>query len=120
VLAPGPAGPSTRSALLDRCAEVTRSPAELVWLTPDAIEAAGVSGWTNLPIWVPPTGELAGLHACDASAAFAAGLHCRPADETVADTWTWLQREGTPTPPTGRGGDLGLSTEQEERLLAAS
>ena len=113
-------GHTTIAALLDRCAEVTRSPAELVWLTPDAIEAAGVSGWTNLPIWVPPTGELAGLHACDASAAFAAGLLCRPADETVADTWAWLQREGTPTPPTGRGGDLGLSTEQEERLLAAS
>jgi 2'-hydroxyisoflavone reductase len=87
-------------------------------LSPAAIEAAEVGGWTDLPIWVPPTGELAGLHDCDVSAAYAAGLHCRPMEETVADTWAWLQREGTPEPPTNRAGMLGLSAEQEKRLLA--
>jgi nucleoside-diphosphate-sugar epimerase len=110
-------GHTTIGALLDDCVAVTGSDAELVWLSPEDVEAAGVSGWTDLPIWVPPTGELAGLHDCDVSAAHAAGLWCRPVEETVADTWAWLRREGTPTPPTDRAGEIGLSAEQEQRLL---
>jgi nucleoside-diphosphate-sugar epimerase len=110
-------GHTTIGALLEQCALVTGSRAELVWCDPERIEAAGVSGWTDLPIWVPPAGELAGLHDCDVSAAYAAGLRCRPMAETVADTWEWLQREGTPTPPTDRAGSIGLSVEQERLLL---
>jgi hypothetical protein len=111
-------GHTTIGALLDRCVTVTGSDAELVWLDPEVIAAAEVSGWTDLPIWVPPTGELTGLHDCDVSAAHAAGLRCRPMADTVADTWVWLQREGTPTPPTNRAGSPGLSSDQERRLLA--
>lgn len=110
-------GHTTIGALLEHCVRVTGSDAELVWVEPDAVEAAGVSGWTDLPIWVPPTGELAGLHDCDVTAAVRAGLRCRPTEDTVADTWAWLQREGPPAPPTNRAGDLGLSAEQEKRLL---
>jgi nucleoside-diphosphate-sugar epimerase len=113
-------GHTTIGALLDHCVTVTGSDAELVWLDPEVIEASGVSGWTHLPIWVPPAGELASLHDADVSAAFAAGLHCRPMEETVADTWAWLQREGTPTPPTNRAGQIGLTPEQEQRLLATT
>jgi len=114
-----PPGHTRIGALLDQCVEVTGSDAELVWIRPDAIEAADVSGWTNLPIWVPPTGELAALHDGDASAAQAAGLRCRPMEETVADTWAWLQREGTPAGASARAGQIGLSDEAEQRLLAA-
>jgi len=77
-----PPGHTTIGDLLAQCVEVTASSAELVWIDPDVIEAAGVSGWTDLPIWVPPTGELAGLHDCDVSAAHAAGLRCRPTNRT--------------------------------------
>ncbi len=110
-------GHSTIGALLDECVAVTGSDAELVWLDPETIASAGVSGWTDLPIWVPPTGELAGLHDADVAAAHHAGLRCRPMDQTVADTWAWLQREGTPSPPTDRAGSIGLSADQERRLL---
>jgi 2'-hydroxyisoflavone reductase len=97
---------------------VTGSDAELVWLDPGTIEAAGVEPWTELPIWVPPTGELAGLHALDTSAARAAGLRCRPMPETVADTWAWLEREGLPERPTNRGGGP-MDAAAEARLWAA-
>jgi nucleoside-diphosphate-sugar epimerase len=110
-------GHTTIGALLDHCVAVTGSGADLVWVEPERVEAAGVNGWTDLPIWVPPTGELAGLHDCDVSAAYAAGLRCRPMAETVADTWAWMRAEGTPTPPTDRAGSLGLSAEQERVLL---
>lgn len=113
-------GHTTIGDLLDRCVAVTGSSADLIWRSPEQVEAAGVDGWTSLPIWVPPTGELAGLHDCDVSAAEAAGLRCRPMEETVADTWAWLQREGTQSPPTSRAGEIGLNADQEERLLGAA
>jgi len=112
------AGHATMAELLAACCAATGSVAELAWLTPEQVEAAGVSGWTDLPIWAPPTGELAGLHAGDTSAAHEAGLTCRSIEETVADTWAWLQTEGLPPQPPGRAGNLGLSGDQEAALLA--
>jgi 2'-hydroxyisoflavone reductase len=112
-------GHTTTGELLESCLQVAGSAAELVWVTPDQVEAARVSGWTDLPIWVPPTGELAALHDGDTAAAHAAGLVCRPVEETVADTWDWLQAEGWPEPPSRRAGELGLSAEQEAALLPA-
>jgi 2'-hydroxyisoflavone reductase len=111
-------GHTTIGSLLDECVRVTGSDAELVWMSPGTVEQAGVSGWTELPIWVPPTGELAGLHDGDVEAAYAAGLRCRPVEETVADTWAWLRREGYPDSAATRGG-TGLAPEAEARLWAA-
>ena len=113
------AGHATMAELLAACLEVTGSDAELAWLTPEQIEAAGVNGWTDFPIWAPPTGELAGLHEGDTSAAAAAGLVCRPIAETISDTWAWLQTEGLPPRPVGRAGQLGLTDEQEQILLGS-
>jgi nucleoside-diphosphate-sugar epimerase len=110
-------GHTTIGALLDEVRTVTQSDAELVWLDPATVEAAGVEPWTELPIWVPPTGELAGLHWLDTAAAAAAGLRARPMPQTVADTWAWLQREGLPERPTNRGGGP-MDAAAEERLLA--
>jgi nucleoside-diphosphate-sugar epimerase len=112
------AGHATIGELLEACVEATAADAELVWVSPEAIEAAGVSGWTEIPIWVPPSGDLAGLHAGDVTAAYREGLRCRPVAETVRDTWRWLQDEGLPERPSDRGAS-GLSPEQERDLLAA-
>jgi nucleoside-diphosphate-sugar epimerase len=113
-------GHSTIGEVLEACRSVTGGHAELVWLTPEQVEAVGVSGWTELPIWVPPTGELIGLHEADTSAALAAGLRCRPAGETVADTWAWLRSEGFPEPTPGRAGPIGTTPDQEAALLSAA
>lgn len=112
-------GHTTIGELLEECVHVTGSDAELVWLTPEQVEAAGVEPWTELPIWMPPTGEYAAMHDCDVSAAYDTGLTCRPAAETVADTWAWLRREGLPEQPAGRPR-TGLSPEAERRLWAAA
>ncbi|MGH3346891.1 MAG: NAD-dependent epimerase/dehydratase family protein [Nocardioides sp.] len=112
-------GHTTIGEVLEECVRVTGSDAELVWLSPEVVEASGVAAWTELPIWTPPTGELAALHDCDVSAAYAAGLVCRPATETVADTWAWLEREGAPDPATTRAG-TGMDAAAEQRLWAAA
>lgn len=112
-------GHATIGELLEECVRVTGADAELVWIDPDAVEAAGVAPWTELPIWTPPRGEYAALHDCDVAAAHAAGLRCRPVAETVADTWSWLQREGLPAQPTDRPR-TGLGAEAEQRLWEAA
>jgi nucleoside-diphosphate-sugar epimerase len=111
-------GHTTIGALLDTANGVTGGRSELVWLTPETVERAGVEPWTELPIWVPPTGELAALHDGDTRSAQAAGLVCRPMEETVADTWSWLEEEGAPPPPAARGA-TGLDAEAERRLWEA-
>jgi len=108
-------GHATMASLLEAAREVTGSRATLVWVPPEVIEAAGIAPWTELPVWLPPTGEYAGLHDGDVSAAFAEGLACRPVEQTVADTWRWLQAEGDPPPGRHRHG---LSPETERRVLA--
>ncbi len=112
-------GHTTIGEVLEECVRVTGSDAELVWLSPEVVEASGVAAWTELPIWTPPSGELAALHDCDVSAAYAAGLVCRPASETVVDTWAWLEREGTPDPATTRAG-TGMDDAAEQRLWDAA
>jgi 2'-hydroxyisoflavone reductase len=110
-------GHTTIGALLEECRRVTGSESELVWVSPETIAAAEVEPWTELPIYLPPTGGFSGLHDSDVTAAYAAGLTCRPMPDTVADTWAWLQREGTPGPATGRAG-TGMDAAAEQRLLA--
>ncbi len=111
-------GLATMGSLLAAAVEATGSSARLVWVTPELIEKAGLAPWTELPVWVPPDSELAGLHTGDVAKAYAAGLACRPVRETVADTWAWLQREGDPPAPAGRPGH-GLDPDREREVLAS-
>lgn len=108
-------GQATMASLLESARDVTGSRASLVWVSPEVIEAAGIAPWTELPIWLPPDGEYAGMHDGDVSAAYAAGLTCRPVEQTVADTWRWLRDEGYPPP--GRIAH-GLSPDKEQAVLA--
>jgi nucleoside-diphosphate-sugar epimerase len=108
-------GHATMASLLESARDVAGSRASLVWVPPEVIEAAGIALWTELPIWLPPDGEYAGMHDGDVSAAYAAGLTCRPVEQTVADTWRWLQDEGYPPP--GRIAH-GLSPDKEQAVLA--
>jgi 2'-hydroxyisoflavone reductase len=109
-------GHTTMGELLETAFSVVGASAEPIWVSPSVIEQAGIAPWTELPIWVPPDGELSGLHDGDVSAAYACGLRCRPVANTIADTWSWLQAEGDPGALSQ--GAIGLSPEREARVLA--
>ena len=111
-------GHTTTRELLETCVDVTGSDAELVWVPDEVLEAAGAEPWTQLPAWVPDTGELAGLMDSDTSLAARTGLVCRPVGQTVADTWTWLQRDGMPAQRPDRPVN-GLPPELEASLLSS-
>ncbi len=111
-------GQATMSSMLAAAKAATGSDARFVWVSPEAIEAAGIAPWTELPIWAPPDGEAAALHSGDVTKIYAAGLACRPVEETVADTWAWLQAEGDPPVRPGSKGH-GIDPEREREVLAS-
>jgi 2'-hydroxyisoflavone reductase len=84
-------GHVTMVSVLEACKSVAGAvDARLTWVDPAAVVAAGIEPWTELPIWLPPDHEYAGMHQANVERAHAAGLRCRPLEETVADTWAWL------------------------------
>jgi 2'-hydroxyisoflavone reductase len=113
-------GHATMGTLLEACAAVTGSDAELRWTDPEVILEAGIAPWTQLPVWVPPgSEEHAFLHSGNVSRAHATGLRCRPVAETVADTWRWLQDIGGTAPQRPDRTVKGLDPEVEAKVLAA-
>ncbi|MFD7435603.1 NAD-dependent epimerase/dehydratase family protein [Streptomyces sp. NPDC059861] len=115
----GPRGHTTMGELLDACVRVTGAAAELRWTAPEVVLGAGIEPWSGLPVWVPPGSELHdALHSADVSRALAAGLRCRPAGETVTDTWRWLRQIGGTAPHRPDRPPVGLDPETERKVLA--
>ncbi|WP_329278054.1 NAD-dependent epimerase/dehydratase family protein [Streptomyces sp. NBC_00691] len=114
-----PPGHVTMGDLLDACVRATGSGAELRWTEPEALVEAGVAPWSELPVWLPPGEMYDAMHAADVSRALAAGLRCRSAAETVADTWAWLESVGGTAPQRPDRPQVGLSPEREAEVLAA-
>ncbi|HUR05975.1 MAG TPA: NAD-dependent epimerase/dehydratase family protein [Nonomuraea sp.] len=111
-----PSGFVTMEELLETCVRVTGSGAELRWVEPEVILAAGVEPWTDLPIWLQGDDHDA-MHRGDVSKAVAAGLRFRPVAETVADTWDWLRSIGGQAPMRTDRPAVGLDPKVEATLL---
>ena len=114
-------GPSiSMQALLERCRVVTGSHAHFTWLTDSVLEAAAVSPWTGLPLWIPEHDPaFGGMLLADNRRALHAGLHCRPVDDTIAATLAWEQGQDPKAAP-GSTRVATLSAEREAELLAAA
>ncbi len=91
-------GHATMGSLLEACLSIAGADdAHLTWADPGFVVDAGIEPWTELPIWLPPDHESAGMHAANVERAHAAGLYCRPVRDTVADTRAWMsQMDGSP------------------------
>jgi 2'-hydroxyisoflavone reductase len=114
-------GHATTATLLESCLSSAGAPGtRLRWVQPDVIERAGIEPWTELPIWLPPDHEYAGMHAANVERAHAAGLRCRPVRETVADTWAWMESLDGPAPLRADRPAPGLSAAAERAALAAA
>ena len=107
--ATGPAQPLTLEETLLACKAAAGSDANLQWVDPQLLLAAGVQPWTELPLWAP--GEEA-LNQVSIAAARAAGLTFRPLEQTISDTLTWARTQEPPA-----NGSAGLAREKEADLL---
>ncbi|MEU4732192.1 NAD-dependent epimerase/dehydratase family protein [Streptomyces sp. NPDC023588] len=112
-----PVGHATLGGLLDACVATTGGGAELRWTDPALLEGAGVQPWTELPIWVREGETYDHMFGGDVSKALAAGLTCRPVEETVADTWEWLRTLGGVAPQRADRPAPGIDPEREAALL---
>ncbi|QVQ50171.1 reductase [Spiractinospora alimapuensis] len=108
----------TVGELLDSVVQTTGGGAELVWASPEFLEASGLPLGLELSLRFPGVPHPTGVHDADVSAALATGLTCRPVRDTVLDTWDWLRREGDPPPFGGvRPPWTSLDHDEEQRVL---
>jgi 2'-hydroxyisoflavone reductase len=85
-----------------------------IWLPADFLEKEKVQPWSDMPVWIPESGEYAAFAEANVSKAMRAGMSIRPIQPTVNDTLAWhLQR------PESERAKLaaGLTPEREQELL---
>lgn len=112
-IATGPQERITMGDLLDACQRTARVESQMVKVEEAVLLQAGVTPWTELPLWIPSTmRNFAGIMRLDRSKAVAAGLTCRRIEDTIADTIAW---DKTRDPALPR--EAGLSMEREAELL---
>ncbi len=90
-----------------------REAASVVWADGAWLEARGLEGWVDLPLWLAPKLDIPGLMNARVDRARRGGLTLRPLSDTVAATRAWLD-----TLPTDRERHAGISRERERELLA--
>jgi 2'-hydroxyisoflavone reductase len=110
-----PVGRETFGGMLAACAQATGSDARFTWVPDDVLLAQGVRQWSEMPLWR----TFPGVWRVDSAAAQARGLACRPLQETVADTWAWMQQEDIGgAAGAERAAEIGINREREQRILA--
>ncbi|MFO1253678.1 MAG: NAD-dependent epimerase/dehydratase family protein [Inhella sp.] len=103
------------TALEQMAAALQRQP-RWVWVPDEALQAAGVTPWNDLPLWLPAQGEYAHFMRNSNARARAWGLQTRPVAETARDILAWWQA----LPAAQQVFDkAGLAPERERELLAA-
>jgi 2'-hydroxyisoflavone reductase len=89
--ATGPDYDLTIGTLLDACKRVTGSVAAFHWASVEFLKEHKVEPWSDMPVWIPDTGDDAGFSRIDVSKAIDAGLKFRPLEDTIRDTITWAE-----------------------------
>lgn len=114
----GPTGTVTMEKLLDVACRTTGNRSELVWVSPERIMDAGVVPFMDLPLWVVPNSKMyRSFYSLDTRKAQKSGLVCRPIEETVLDTWQWMQGPSGPVLAPEGAPVGGLKLEKESILL---
>jgi 2'-hydroxyisoflavone reductase len=106
----GPAERLRFEDALSRMRSAAGSDAEIVWTAPSVLEREGLEPFSDFPLITSYDGSYAGMAAADASKAVAAGLTCRPIEETTRDLLAWW-------PSLDRDLKTGLKPEKEAALL---
>jgi 2'-hydroxyisoflavone reductase len=113
-------GITTMGELLALCIEATGASPTLTWVDAQFLLDREVEPWTEVPIWVPPIGDMTDFYMTDSSLAQRSGLTCRSARETVFDTWAWLREHPDWTQlVTPNRTKVGMEPAREAELLAA-
>ncbi len=118
--ATGPASAMAMGELLDACRQACpESDAQFTWVEADFLARQGVSPWSDMPVWVPPAGEMRGFAAISAARAIAQGLTFRPVLDTCLATLKWWREEREKDAATPEKLRAGLTAQREAAVLKA-
>jgi 2'-hydroxyisoflavone reductase len=99
---------------------VTTASAQFTWVPADFLAEQKVRGWRDMPVWVPPTPDMAGFATRSVAKAVAKGLSFRPLAVTAKDTLDWARtRTEEQQKALDEGRVAGLSAAREAEVLAA-
>lgn len=101
--------------MLEGIKNANNSKANFTWVNTDFLEAQKVAPWSDMPVWVPPRGEEAGMGRINVQRAVAQGLTFRPLAVTARDTLAWFKSQ----PPERQKLKAGITAEREAEVLAA-
>jgi 2'-hydroxyisoflavone reductase len=90
--ATGPAKPLGMGEMLDGIKGALKSDAKFTFADAAFLEAQKVAPWSDMPVWIPPTGEMGGMGRTSIKKALAAGLTFRPLDVTARRHWRGSRR----------------------------
>jgi len=110
----GTPGALTFGDVLAACRAAAPNDARFTWASTEFLLAHEVGPWVELPLWLPPEPEHAGLLNVRNEKALATGLRLRPLTETVRDTLSEFRKR-----PATQELRAGLKPEREAELLAA-
>jgi 2'-hydroxyisoflavone reductase len=105
--------------LLETCKKSSGSDARFTWVDEDFLEEQEVEGWSELPCWVPTTGEYAGIMEVDVGRALKKGLKIRPLEQTVSATLDWWSSQPEAEGEKRTELRAGIAPEKEAKVLAA-
>ena len=114
--ATGPAKPLGMGEMLDGIKSGVKSDAKFTWANAEFLEQQKVAPWSDMPVWIPPQGEMGGMGRTSIAKALEKGLTFRPLEVTARDTLTWFK-----SLPEDRQKQLkaGLKPEREKEVLEA-
>ncbi|MEV7780822.1 NAD-dependent epimerase/dehydratase family protein [Kitasatospora sp. NPDC088351] len=99
---------------VEACLRVTGGVGRPVWAQSDALARHGVTEWTELPLWRTHQG----VWSVCSQKAVSAGARFRPIEQTINETWAWLQ-EGGELIDHPRRHAHGISEDKEALVLAS-
>jgi 2'-hydroxyisoflavone reductase len=113
--ATGPATPLSVGGMLEGIKDGLHANATFTWVPADFLEKEKVAPWSDMPVWVPPSGEDGGMGAISIKKALEKGLTFRPLGVTARDTVAWFKAR-----PAERQAKMGagLTKEREAEVLA--
>jgi len=117
----GPLGGLPIHEMLEGCKAAAKSDATFTWVDADFLQEHKVTPWSDMPVWIPPRGEYAGIGRRSCARSMKAGLTFRPVEETARDTLAWWKTLPPEKTADERAAKLaaGLSPSRESEVLAA-
>ncbi|HEV7237964.1 MAG TPA: NAD-dependent epimerase/dehydratase family protein [Thermoanaerobaculia bacterium] len=112
----GPAHRLSVAEMLYGIKAVTTAGAQFTWVPASFLEEQKVAPWSDMPVWVPATGEYAGFGSISIKRALDAGLTFRPLADTAKATLEYHESRDAERKAKFRAG---IKPEREAEVLAA-